>query len=117
MSLRLSGLRLSYRCLPIPSGAADYDDGNTTRQIARNDKADQIEVHRHLREHAMTQRGAEPAPGYEHEVQEKQHHQQPQSLHDVDVDRSAGEANFFFQAEDGIRDDLVTGVQTCALPI
>src|SRR3990170_5263375 len=29
-----------------------------------------------------------------------------------------GGANFvFFQAEDGIRDDLVTGVQTCALPI
>src|SRR5207244_6502726 len=25
--------------------------------------------------------------------------------------------NFFSQAEDGIRDDLVTGVQTCALPI
>src|SRR6266849_10859253 len=24
---------------------------------------------------------------------------------------------FFFQAEDGIRDPLVTGVQTCALPI
>src|SRR5258708_23161058 len=24
---------------------------------------------------------------------------------------------FFFQAEGGIRDDLVTGVQTCALPI
>src|SRR5574340_1075381 len=24
---------------------------------------------------------------------------------------------FFFQAEDGIRDLLVTGVQTCALPI
>src|SRR5258708_9239716 len=24
---------------------------------------------------------------------------------------------FFFQAEDGIRDDLVTGVQTCALTI
>src|SRR5256885_4387390 len=24
---------------------------------------------------------------------------------------------FFFQAEDGIRDDKVTGVQTCALPI
>ena len=24
---------------------------------------------------------------------------------------------FFFQAEDGIRDRLVTGVQTCALPI
>src|SRR5947208_8894356 len=28
-----------------------------------------------------------------------------------------GFARFFFQAEDGIRDDLVTGVQTCALPI
>src|SRR5258708_9656211 len=25
--------------------------------------------------------------------------------------------DLFFQAEDGIRDDLVTGVQTCALPI
>src|SRR2546429_7222689 len=32
----------------------------------------------------------------------------------------AGEAHsclFFFQAEDGIRDVAVTGVQTCALPI
>src|SRR5690554_7787166 len=27
------------------------------------------------------------------------------------------ELNFFFQAEDGIRDADVTGVQTCALPI
>src|SRR5437762_8863644 len=26
-------------------------------------------------------------------------------------------SNFFFQAEDGIRDTSVTGVQTCALPI
>src|SRR2546428_8496784 len=26
-------------------------------------------------------------------------------------------AGLFFQAEDGIRDPLVTGVQTCALPI
>src|SRR2546430_16753596 len=30
---------------------------------------------------------------------------------------SAGELFFFFQAEDGIRDLTVTGVQTCALPI
>src|SRR5688500_19429589 len=29
----------------------------------------------------------------------------------------AGPAIFFFQAEDGIRDYKVTGVQTCALPI
>src|SRR5260370_14994931 len=28
-----------------------------------------------------------------------------------------GIALFFFQAEDGIRDSSVTGVQTCALPI
>ena len=28
-----------------------------------------------------------------------------------------GSVYFFFQAEDGIRDRLVTGVQTCALPI
>src|SRR5207302_6627385 len=30
---------------------------------------------------------------------------------------SRGRARFFFQAEDGIRDFHVTGVQTCALPI
>src|SRR5437588_7040194 len=29
----------------------------------------------------------------------------------------ADKASFFFQAEDGIRDHCVTGVQTCALPI
>src|SRR5256885_7181136 len=28
-----------------------------------------------------------------------------------------GRSSFFFQAEDGIRDYKVTGVQTCALPI
>src|SRR2546428_9797940 len=28
-----------------------------------------------------------------------------------------GRCGFFFQAEDGIRDLIVTGVQTCALPI
>src|SRR2546430_4088432 len=32
------------------------------------------------------------------------------------MDRS-GSCSFFFQAEDGIRDLTVTGVQTCALPI
>src|SRR3989441_13279320 len=31
--------------------------------------------------------------------------------------RSRAHIFFFFQAEDGIRDKLVTGVQTCALPI
>ena len=31
--------------------------------------------------------------------------------------RGGGGGGFFFQAEDGIRDRLVTGVQTCALPI
>src|SRR5207245_8109961 len=30
---------------------------------------------------------------------------------------ACGYLNFFFQAEDGIRDATVTGVQTCALPI
>src|SRR5438105_9869112 len=30
---------------------------------------------------------------------------------------SGGAGAFFFEAEDGIRDPLVTGVQTCALPI
>src|SRR2546429_5624078 len=31
--------------------------------------------------------------------------------------RSVERHDFFFQAEDGIRDVAVTGVQTCALPI
>src|SRR5256885_359303 len=31
--------------------------------------------------------------------------------------RPSREGRFFFQAEDGIRDYKVTGVQTCALPI
>src|SRR5256886_935715 len=31
--------------------------------------------------------------------------------------RALGVLSFFFQAEDGIRDLTVTGVQTCALPI
>src|SRR5438105_15268507 len=31
--------------------------------------------------------------------------------------RVCSESHFFFQAEDGIRYPLVTGVQTCALPI
>src|SRR5437588_10310408 len=31
--------------------------------------------------------------------------------------RRFGSWSFFFQAEDGIRDHCVTGVQTCALPI
>src|SRR5256885_10377926 len=35
----------------------------------------------------------------------------------VGVSCSGGRLFFFFQAEDGIRDYKVTGVQTCALPI
>src|SRR2546425_499957 len=33
------------------------------------------------------------------------------------IDLGISHVFFFFQAEDGIRDKLVTGVQTCALPI
>src|SRR5438876_3105623 len=35
----------------------------------------------------------------------------------VDQDKVSKFVDFFFQAEDGIRDGRVTGVQTCALPI
>src|SRR5258706_518052 len=35
----------------------------------------------------------------------------------VDGHKAASDVRFFFQAEDGIRDWSVTGVQTCALPI
>src|SRR5437762_10604467 len=47
-----------------------------------------------------------------------------ESVHHDGVDRDRREKQgevrdrvFFFQAEDGIRDTSVTGVQTCALPI
>src|SRR5438552_5753837 len=36
---------------------------------------------------------------------------------EAELIKSGRASYFFFQAEDGIRDDLVTGVQTCALPI
>src|SRR2546429_222547 len=39
-----------------------------------------------------------------------------QRYHDV-ISSFGGKTFFFFQAEDGIRDVAVTGVQTCALPI
>src|SRR5438105_12371961 len=39
------------------------------------------------------------------------------NVHDVEERQSVDGEVFFFQAEDGIRDPLVTGVQTCALPI
>src|SRR5258708_17443274 len=39
------------------------------------------------------------------------------SRHGASLHMAGSLAVFFFQAEDGIRDDLVTGVQTCALPI
>ena len=35
----------------------------------------------------------------------------------IEVGCDVGRFVFFFQAEDGIRDSPVTGVQTCALPI
>src|SRR5690348_17634978 len=36
---------------------------------------------------------------------------------EVNADHQRFAVSFFFQAEDGIRDGRVTGVQTCALPI
>src|SRR2546427_1151368 len=39
------------------------------------------------------------------------------SSHARSTTEATGKVFFFFQAEDGIRDLTVTGVQTCALPI
>src|SRR2546426_4737583 len=41
----------------------------------------------------------------------------PRTWHGVGARAGASVVFFFFQAEDGIRDYKVTGVQTCALPI
>src|SRR5260363_464135 len=61
---------------------------------------------------AIGQIECRPMPAAQIEVKKINHMavQQP-------IDHIAKRAVFFFQAEDGIRDDLVTGVQTCALPI
>ena len=40
-----------------------------------------------------------------------------ESDREVGTERDKKQCSFFFEAEDGIRDRLVTGVQTCALPI
>src|SRR5256885_8282533 len=42
---------------------------------------------------------------------------QPGLLYALQSDHYTDSLFFFFQAEDGIRDYKVTGVQTCALPI
>ena len=43
---------------------------------------------------------------------------QVSEIWEVEVSTSREQVSFFFfQAEDGIRDYKVTGVQTCALPI
>src|SRR5439155_26572919 len=42
---------------------------------------------------------------------------EPDYLRVATAPLSDSEVGFFFQAEDGIRDGHVTGVQTCALPI
>src|SRR6266478_7906180 len=39
------------------------------------------------------------------------------SIYEFSITNDDGKVLFFFQAEDGIRDLTVTGVQTCALPI
>src|SRR5690349_22172499 len=50
-----------------------------------------------------------------------QKHAKPQDQEDERnqsrYEKTHVEVHFFFQAEDGIRDLYVTGVQTCALPI
>src|SRR6266581_1666183 len=44
-------------------------------------------------------------------------HLMPLALYESDREQYGLAGFVFFQAEDGIRDGLVTGVQTCALPI
>src|SRR5256885_12136614 len=41
----------------------------------------------------------------------------PTENREIPCVKAKGDVFFFFQAEDGIRDYKVTGVQTCALPI
>ena len=45
------------------------------------------------------------------------HERNDEVLSERERKRLADTQGFFFQAEDGIRDVAVTGVQTCALPI
>src|SRR5229473_4540158 len=60
--------------------------------------------------------GGNPGVGSLHRLRDAVEHGWPHPLELIEHSH-AGMAHFFFQAEDGIRDKLVTGVQTCALPI
>ena len=67
-------------------------------------------------------RGRGREEGGRGERKEEEKRKKREGRKDGEGEKGAGgerkkEDNFFFQAEDGIRDDLVTGVQTCALPI
>src|SRR5690349_1832513 len=64
-----------------------------------------------VRGQAAADEPAVPCPPGELAVGEND---RPAREHGVDP---AGDVDFFFQAEDGIRVLYVTGVQTCALPI
>src|SRR5215204_1860574 len=61
------------------------------------------------------------APEEQHARERQQgalrHADQPPCRPRVEAHTDAAEDVFFFQAEDGIRDHCVTGVQTCALAI
>src|SRR5260221_5930582 len=45
------------------------------------------------------------------------HRKSPHTIHAFYIVFTIHDVNFFVQAEDGIRDHCVTGVQTCPLPI
>src|SRR3712207_7588954 len=65
-----------------------------------------------------TQRGADRVPkGYTGMIAAAQQHRRPRRGDSRPRAGRAGCPLCFFQAEDGIRDIGVTGVQTCALPI
>src|SRR6267378_3210516 len=59
----------------------------------------------------------EPPVPVDHDADGQRHERDPMQLYPLILPEEVTLSVFFFQAEDGIRDLYVTGVQTCALPI
>src|SRR2546426_3479149 len=100
---RVEGSRDAEDLVAPPGAATEGDDEQVTGDPAR------AGLGRDRREREAPRRVAVREAG--------ELDRMPDAVEKEEPRPQAGGVDFFFQAEDGIRDYKVTGVQTCALPI
>src|SRR2546430_9946938 len=99
--------RIGRKPIALPKGVTAKIEGNTVAVQGRDGKLD-TQLPRGIR--------MEQQDGHLVEIRENDSQSAVHGLARALVN-NAVEGVVFFQAEDGIRDLTVTGVQTCALPI